>query len=469
MTIEQVIKEVTGKDVVALTDLTDLWLQYYKGDVLDFHHYEIYNGHNKIKCERQTLNMPKKICEDWANLLLNEKTDVVVGDDKQQDKLWELLNKVNFWVKGNQGVEKTFALGTGAFVENFDEQGNERLQFITSNKIYPITFDQDKITECAFVNTNSNTTVIQMHIKGNKLEEDKLELDKNGNYLILTMIYEKKLKDTSDSIGELVKKDVFDTKDKIAWYQILKPNICNNVDINSPMGISIYANALDTLQGVDLAYDGFCEEMRLGQAKIFMNRKLTQYDENGQHLTFDVNEKGFYYLGEGDNVDRQPVTFYNPPLRTDSYFNGINNALNLLSSKVGFGENHYRFDKGGVTTATQVISENSEMFRSLKKHEILLNEVIIGVCKALMYIHNNFTDDSFKFDLNANIEVKFDDSIIEDKETMKMTDRQDVNMGVMSKVEYRMKWYNEDEETAKQKLAEIEEANKQTQANWFSG
>ena len=457
MTIESIIKEVTGKDVIALTDLTDLWLQYYKGDVLDFHHYEIYNGHNKIKCERQTLNMPKKICEDWANLLLNEKTDVVVGDDEQQVRLWELLNKVNFWVKGNQGVEKTFALGTGAFVETFDEQGNERLSFINGAKIYPITFDQDKITECAFVNVNSRTTIIQMHL-----------IDEDGNYAIRTMQYEKKQNNTAGDIGDLISDEIFYTNSPLAWFQILKPNICNNVDINSPMGISIYANALDTLQGVDLAYDGFCEEMRLGQAKIFMNRKLTQYDENGQHLTFDVNEKGFYYLGEGDDVDKQPVTFYNPPLRTDSYFNGINNALNLLSSKVGFGENHYRFDKGGVTTATQVISENSEMFRSLKKHEILLNEVIIGVCKALMYIHNNFTDDSFKFDLNANIEVKFDDSIIEDKETMKMTDRQDVNMGVMSKVEYRMKWYNEDEETAKQKLAEIEEANKQTQANWFS-
>jgi hypothetical protein len=41
-------------------------------------------------------------------------------------------------------------------------------------------------------------------------------------------------------------------------------------------------------------------------------------------------------------------------------------------------------------------------------------------------------------------------------------------MGVMSKVEYRMKWYNEDEETAKQKLAEIEEENNARVSNFFS-
>lgn len=464
MTIESIIKEVAGKDVIALNDLTDLWLQYYKGDVDKFHHYQEYNGNNNIQRVRKTLNMPKKVCEDWANLLLNEKTDVVV-EDKQQDALWDLLNKVNFWTKGNEGVEKTFALGTGAFVENVDADGNARLQFVTRNKIYPITFDQDRITECAFVNVNSKTTTIQIHIKGT-LFEDKVLLDKNGNYIIITMIYEKKTNDTSEDIGELVERNIFDTGSDLAWFQMYKPNIANNLDINSPMGISIYANALDTLQGVDLAYDGFCEEMRLGRSRIFVNKNLIRYDENGQTKTFDNNESGFYYGGQAENT--KPFEFYSPTLRTESYFNGINNALNLLSSKVGFGENHYRFDKGGVTTATQVISENSEMFRSLKKHEILLNEVIIGVCKALMYIHNNFTDDAFKFDLDANIEVRFDDSIIEDKETMKMTDRQDVNMGVMSKVEYRMKWYNEDEETAKQKLAEIEEANKSQTLNFFS-
>lgn len=457
MTIEKAITEAIGKEPMALNDYAELWLQWYKGNVEKFHTYNIYNGKKTINCERKTLNMPKKICEDWANLLLNEKTDIVFGDDEQHKNAQELLNKVNFWTKGNEGIEKTFALGTGAFVEGFDENGKVRFQFVNRMKIYPITMEQDKVVECAFVNVSSKTTTIQIHHK-----------DKDGYYIITNLIYEKAQNDTSESIGSLniEKRSVIGTGSKGAWFQLLKPNIANNLDINSPMGISIFANALDVLQGVDLAYDGFCEEMRLGQARIFLNKRLTQYDADGERYTFDVNEKGFYYLGEGE--DKQPLTFYNPTLRTDAYFAGINNALNLLSSKVGFGENHYRFDKGGITTATQVISENSEMFRSLKKHEIILNDVIIEAVRALMYISNNFTDDGYNFDLNENLEVKFDDSIIEDKETQKMTDRQDVNLGVMSKAEYRAKWYNEDEETAKQKLAEIEEANRQTQANWFS-
>lgn len=48
----------------------------------------------------------------------------------------------------------------------------------------------------------------------------------------------------------------------------------------------------------------------------------------------------------------------------------------------------------------------------------------------------------------------FHDSILVDEETERQQDRQDVSMGVMSQLEYRMKWYNEDEATAKKNLPE---------------
>ena len=49
---------------------------------------------------------------------------------------------------------------------------------------------------------------------------------------------------------------------------------------------------------------------------------------------------------------------------------------------------------------------------------------------------------------------KFNDSILTDEESERQQDRQDVSMGAMSLVEYRMKWYNEDENTAKGKVVD---------------
>ena len=42
MDISGVIKEVTGKEPIWLEDFTDLWLEWYKGDVQKFHHYKVF-------------------------------------------------------------------------------------------------------------------------------------------------------------------------------------------------------------------------------------------------------------------------------------------------------------------------------------------------------------------------------------------------------------------------------------------
>lgn len=453
MNIEGAIKQVTN-NIIAMPEGTDLWLSWYYGDVENFHKYETYNGKKNVTCKRKTLNMPKKISEDWANLLLNERTDVAYGNDKQQQALWDLLNSVKFWQKGNEGIEKTFALGNGAFVESYDNNGNVRFQFVNAKKIYPVSIEQDAVTECAFVNTNGLKTVVQYHLK-----------DENGFYFVRTQVFKKQDMKNTD-IGVLEEDAIVETKSKQPWFQMIKPNIANNLDINSPLGISVYANSLDIIAGIDLAYDGFCEEMRLGKLKTFVNSDLFDYQEN--RPVFDADDVGFYIMSNSADPAKDPIKFYNPTLRTQDYFNGVNNGLNLLSAKVGFGENHYRFDVGGISTATQVISENSEMFRTIKKHEILLNDILVDCIRALMYINNEFTSSTVKFDLNQDIEIKFDDSIIEDKATEKLNDRTDVNLGVMSKVQYRMKWFNEDEETARANIEAIAEENRNTMTNFFS-
>lgn len=459
MDLKGIVKQVTGKEPLDYQDYQSVWLSWYKGNVEKFHTYQEYNGNNNVTLKRKTLGMAKKSCEDWANLLLNEKTDVTIDGEENQNNLNDLLYDVEFWAKGNEGVEKTFALGMGAFVESWKDDGTPKIQFVNRSKVVPITIEDDKVVECAFVSINSNTVVIQFHLR-----------DNDGYYLIRTLIGEKQNNDLCMHFGDIDRDYIVETKTRVPMFQIFKPNIANNINIDSPLGISIFANAIDEMEGVDLAYDGFCNEMRNGKLKTFVDKKLTKIVEGQQKPVFDNRDTFFYQIGNGNDDTKKPFEFYAPTLRVTDYFNGINNALNLFSAKVGFGANHYRFDQNGVSTATQVISENSEMFRVLKKHEIILNDVIIGVCRALMYICNTFGNGKYRFTdpENVHIEVKFDDSIIEDKESQKASDRQDVSNGIMSKAEYRSKWYNEDLETAQEKIDEIK-SNEPSMTSFFSG
>lgn len=110
------------------------WLDWYQNDVEKFHKYCVYNGVVMTKQERYKLGMSKTISEDWANLLLNEKVAIHAG--KYDDRLTEILWANNFQTRANRLLELSFALGTGAFVEYKNADGDVVIDYIRADMIY---------------------------------------------------------------------------------------------------------------------------------------------------------------------------------------------------------------------------------------------------------------------------------------------------------------------------------------------
>lgn len=456
MQLLDVIRMITRRETLQIYDnsakMTE-WETWYRGKSAKFHNYRIWTGKKFVAMERFTLGMAKKVCEDWANLLVNEKTDITVGDEQSQNTLWEVLRNCHFWRKANEGVEKTFAIGQGAWVVSVDDiavdkDGNilnsakVNVSFVYGQKVYPITIEDDTVTECAFVRNDTEYSYISAHVKDEngiyKIHNIKARNDSNGNY--------------SWNEGDYY---IFDTKGTFPWFACLKPNIANNIDPNSPLGISIFANAIDILKEIDLVYDSYQNEFVLGRKRIFIDaRSVTVDTRTGEQVeVFDSNDVALYVLPESDDgVNHwQDMT---QTLRVTEHQAALQDQLNMLSYACGFGTEHYKYNAGGVSTATQIVSENSEMFRNIKKHEILIEDALVTIVRAIIYATNTFTMQ--RITEGTNIEVKFDDSIIEDKAAEIASDRVDVSMGVMSKAEYRAKWYNEDLETAQEKIDEMD-------------
>ena len=228
-------------------------------------------------------------------------------------------------------------------------------------------------------------------------------------------------------------------------------NIANNSDQDNPMGVAIFANSLDVLKGIDTVYDSYINEFVLGKKRIFAAPELMGTDLLGNPV-FDPNDVVFYQLPEGYLKDGgKPIETVDMNLRADEHEKAINDNLNMLSMKCGFGQNHYKFENGSVQTATQVISENSDMYRSINKHELILEAVLDELIRIIVRLGEVLGVDT---DPDTEIVVNFDDSIIEDKQSERQSDRQDVSMGVMSHAEYRAKWYGETLEEAQSNLPE---------------
>lgn len=427
-----------GYNVISDTnsELMPEWLAWYGGYVKKVHDYTVYNGKKRVSQKRAQTRMGKKVCEDWANLLMNEKVSITVGTENLTKHVRDILTSNNFRERANQLVELTFALGTGALVE-FKEEDKVNIDYVSADKIYPLSCDNGTITECAFASVKIIDGKKHYYINVHKKDD-------SGHYVVENYLFDKdKLRcDLPEGVS-----DVIETKSTTPLFQIIKPNIVSNTCIDSVMGISVLANALDVLKSIDIVFDSYVNEFVLGKKRILIPLSMAQFTDKDGELrpVFDANDVAFYGVEADENNSIKEIDMN---LRSAEHDAAMKQNLNLLSDKCGFGPGHYDFEKnGGIKTATEVVSEKSELFRNLKKHELVLETALKNMVRAILELEGLSSD--------VEIEIDFDDSIIEDRKAEFQERSMLVTSGVMSPVEMRMWYFNETKEQAQNAIDEL--------------
>jgi A118 family predicted phage portal protein len=445
------VKDVWVKNLI-------LWKSWYKGKVDAFHNYTIFNGSKKISRTRLSLQMAKKACEDWADLLFNEKCTISVSDQNSNKALQDILTKNKFWKFINHCIEKSGASGTGAIVvsvhdisQNADmnvidvSSANTKVDYIDADAMYPLSWNGRNITECAFAKSHTKLGKSYVHLTVHKLNE-------KGNYVIHNKVF----LDNKGSLSEVEDESViaeFDTKSTKPWFVIISPQQNNNIEEDIPWGISYYANAIDTLEAIDLDFDSLHYEVQASRKRTFVRQEAMQVNaKNGEiHETFDPNDVTLYVLPDGYNKE-DLIQTEDSEIRVSALCEALDKSLAIFGEQVGFGPGRYKFDLQSMSTATEVISQNSPMFRRKKKHETGVEDALYELIDVIAYASTEFGP----YNINTNgLTIGFDDSIIEDKEAISNRALREQQAGVISRAEYRMKVFGEDEETAKKKIEEI--------------
>lgn len=399
------------------------WMAWYKGSVEKFHKYWIYDGVQSKKQNRYKLGMAKKVCEDWANLLLNEK--VVIKADAFDERLQEILADNNFGIRANQLIEVAFALGTGAIVEYLGPDRKIMIDYIRADMIYPLSWDNGDITECAFgsVKTVNEKECIYLQIHRRGVREDD---EDDSLYYIENKYLDAKTGDEEELPDDI--EEVIETGYSKPMYQIITPNIVNNIELDSPMGISVFANAIDQVKGCDLIYDSYMNEYVLGRKRIlvpYSQAKIQMQKDGSSDPVFDPNDTVYFVMPEDKNGNSQ-ITEVDMSIRAQDHETGLNKALDLVSLKSGMGTGRYKFESGGVKTATEVISDKSDLYQNLQKNKIPVKAAIVGMVKCLSFLETGSDE------LEVNID--FDDSIIEDSNTTIDKNIKLVQAGLRSKL-----------------------------------
>jgi len=468
MKLEEFLKQNYGynpdcKDV--MQTYIDTWKSWYQGNVKDFHNYFIYNGETKIPQQRFSLNMAKEISEDWSDINWSEKCEVSLKDESSQAQFNDLIDELDLYVAINNALEKCGALGTSAIVtsvadiiENDSEmtldvsQAKTRIDIVDVDNIFPLSWTNKEITECAFASKETIKGQDYVVLSVHKLED-------NGNYVIINHLF-RESKNNLIEVEQSNTMNEFKTNSNIKWFAIFKPLLTNNLFANSPFGIPHYANAIDNLKAVDIAFDELKNELILGRKRTFARADMFTYEDGTQKKVFDPNDVSIYVLPKGATKD-DLIQSDTDVLRTDQQIGTLNMELNLLGNKVGFGENHYHFDGTNLSTATAVVSSNSKLFRRKKKLEVGYESSIYDLVQAIAYASSNFGT----YNINTeDMVIQFDDSIIEDKESEANRAMREVAAGLLSKPEYREKIFGETEEIARQKIEEINASNPPAEA-----
>ncbi len=413
-------------------ELLRLWRSWYEGDVRHFHRYRVFNGQKRVLCRRAGMGMAKKVCEDWADLLMNERVRIAVEGEREQRFLDRVLEENRFFLMANRLQESKAALGTAAYVPRVTE-GKLCIDYITAEGILPLGWENGRVTDCAFAAgrplDGEELLYLQLHHRA-----------ADGTYDIENLLF---LAGETD-LKELPLSAVPDfaglpacvhTGRRERGFVLDRMNIVNNLRPESPMGLAVFANAVDQLRGVDVAYDSYVNEFILGKKRIMLKPEATK-DFDGAPL-FDTDELAFYILPE-DSGNDSLIKEIDMSLRTAEHHEGIQDMLNLLGMKCGFGEQFYRFERGRVLTATQVISEHSELFRSIRKHELLLEAALKELVRILLRMGNDWFRQGL--DEQAAVRIDFDDSIIEDRSSEFERDCRMLELGVMGKEEFAARW-----------------------------
>lgn len=226
-------------------------------------------------------------------------------------------------------------------------------------------------------------------------------------------------------------------------------------------GIAVYANSLDKFKSIDLKYDSFMREFDLGRKRILLDSSAVKaqmkVDNKGNPSMvqyFDSNDQAYVAI---NGMENQPVKEIDFTLRTQEHIDAINADLNWLSSGLGLGQNFYKFDGQSVKTAREVISENSEAFKTKVHHWIVVQDIVYDLIKAICQIEGIQT---------KSITITPDDSIIEDKDTEEIRGMQKVSQGLKAKKTFLIENEGMSEEAAIKELQEIEK-EKQSNTDMF--
>ena len=397
----------------------------------------IYN-HNApwLNKDVKSLNVAKTICEKVAKAVTIEFKSQV--EDKEIDAIYQRFIKN---IRTN--TEYTLAKG-GMFFKPFYANGKIKISCIQADKFIPTKFDstgellgaifidqitrgEDLYTRLEYQELNDTTITIK-----NIAYKGKKNTNTLGSKVSLESIPEWK---------EIQEETYIENVNRLLGGYFKIP-IANQKDNTSPVGVPIFANAIETLEEIDRQFSRTLWEYESKETAIDVDATVFKKDKNGNDILPKGKERLYRKLDFGKE---ETWNVFSPEIRDTSLFNGLNELLRYTESQCGLSF-------GVLSKNTEVEKRVEEIKTSKQDYYVTVSDIqgaLQTALEDLIYgIDVLMTLYKIKHKTNPDKSFDWDDSILVDSEKKQTQSLVERNAGLIDDIEYFVQTRDYSEEEA---------------------
>ena len=307
--------------------------------------------------------LPSIIASEFARLVTIEMEVDVTGSPRA-DFLQQQMNKMLDRIRSY--AELGCALG-GIVFKPYVQDGKIIIDAVQGDDFFPTSFDASgRMTGCIFVE--------QIRRKNSIFTRAEHHEYQNGTHTIQNRAFESH---SSDSIGTPI-----DLSAVPEWAQISPDAQISNVDRplfayfrvpqanrqdrHSPLGTSVFADAVETIHDFDEQYGRYLWEYRGGEMALDVADDYLRKSPDGECFSMPERDKRLY---RGHDVPTGDQTFYQifaPALRDESFARGMNTMLKQIEMQVGLAYGTLSDPQDVAKTATEINASRQRSYCTVK-------------------------------------------------------------------------------------------------------
>lgn len=329
-----------------------------------------------------TINFAKFVTADTAKKICLD-IDLNVEGSARAEYLQSVMNAFKNVLRDK--VEDACALGGIMFKPNGND-GTACIDYIQAGDfLVTETNSNGDIRGAIFFDYYQSGDKYYTRLEYHRVEEDV--------YRITNKAFKSDRKDTLGKEILLDKVDIWaNMEDEVSIQNVDKPLFAyykmpynNTIDYASPLGVSVFSNAVKELRDLDIAWSRKSGEVEDSKHMTFVGPTAVQYAEQKK-----INLPRFLKpVDLSDDVTKETVHEHVATLLTEQRITDINSILSMISTKCGFSQGAFVLDrKTGQITATQVESDDRDTIETIKDMRDALKDTI----DQLIYALNVYAD-----------------------------------------------------------------------------